>query len=147
MFCKCPKITSLWQNLLSFISKKSGSYNNVKTLEKMFGVSNDTAHKQCINCLFLYLKFYVYRCRFQKRQPNFDAFMVFINYKQKIEYKIAEKRNKLGVHFQKWSFSIANTRPQVQSWFYDVVYQTGLYYCMSCASTVYKKSLLTVFKM
>ena len=81
----------------------------------MFGVSDDTAHKLCKNCSFLYLKFYIYRCRFQKVQPNFDAFMVFINYKKKLEYKIAEKRNKLGVHFKKWSFSIETTRPQAQS--------------------------------
>ena len=66
--------TNPWQNLLSFISKKTGGYNIVTTFEKMFGVSNDTAHKQCINCLFLYLKFYIYRCRFQKLQPNFCGF-------------------------------------------------------------------------
>ena len=47
--------------------------------------------------------------------------MVFINYKKKLEYKIAEKRNKLGVHFKKLSFSIEITRPQAQSWFYAVV--------------------------
>ena len=115
LFCNCPNITSLWQNLLSYISRKTGCCDYVTTFEKMFGVCYDSAHKKCINCLFLYLKFYIYRCKFQKVQPNFDAFMVFINFKRKLEYKIAEKKNKLGAHFKKWSFSTVNTRPQAQS--------------------------------
>ena len=83
---------------------KIEGYNNFTTYEKMFGIFDDRVHKQCINCLFLYLKFYIYRCRFQKVQPNFDAFMIFINYKKKLEYSIAEERNKEGVHLKKMVF-------------------------------------------
>ena len=72
----------------------------------MFGVVDDKTHGQIINCLFLYLKFFIYRCRFKKERPNFAAFIIFVNYKRKIEYKIAEKNNKLGCHLKKWSFSI-----------------------------------------
>ena len=68
----------VWYWMLdNLTNEKTG--NNVTAFEKMFGVSNDTAHKQCINCLFIYLKFYIYHCRFKKLQQDFDAFMVFIN--------------------------------------------------------------------
>ena len=80
----------------------------------MFGVYNNKIHGQIsINCLFLYLKFYSYRRRFQKQLQNVAAFIAFMKYTKKIEYRLAEKRKKLGAHFKKLSFfSIEDVGPQ-----------------------------------
>ena len=61
------------------------------------------SYASCINFLCLCLKYYIYSCRFQGKELIFEAFVSMVKFKQKIEYKIAQKKNKLQVHFKKWS--------------------------------------------
>ena len=58
-----------------------------------------------INFLILYLKFYIYRCKFQQCTPDFKAFLKLMKIKLKTEYKIAEKKGKLSKHLKKFTFN------------------------------------------
>ena len=50
------------------------------------------------------MKFYIYRCKFQKVTPNFQAYKNLVKIKFNTEYKIAENKGKLSKHFKKFSF-------------------------------------------
>ena len=71
----------------------------------LFGVDIGGRHDLYISFLFLCLKFYIIRCKFQKVDLDFQSFISFVKMKQKIEYSKAEKRGKLSLHFKKWSIS------------------------------------------
>ena len=61
----------------------------------MFGVTDTSEHDNCISYLFLCLKFYIHRCKFQKSDLSFVAFMNLVKTKRNIEYKIAVSKGKL----------------------------------------------------
>jgi len=105
LFCRCDKIVPLWDNLSTFIEGKCGENIIFSNLQKMFGIDTmSSEHNVCINFMVLYLKFYIYRCKFQQCIPNFEAFLNLIRLKLKTEYNIAEKRGNLGKHFKKFTF-------------------------------------------
>ena len=51
-----------------------------------------------INFLNLYLKFHIYKCRFQLCNPNFQAFLKLMQIKLKTYYKTVERKGKMGQH-------------------------------------------------
>ena len=109
LFCDCEIITPLWDKLCGFIFSKSGEQLTLSKFEQMFGVNSiKTNHWMIINYLVLYLKFYIHRCKFQKVDPNFSAFLNLVKIKFNTEYKIAEKNKKLGKHFKKFSFDLSD---------------------------------------
>ena len=72
----------------------------------MFGITDISEHDNCINFLFLCMKFYLHRCKFQQTSPNFNAFLNLVKIKRDCEYKIAESKGKLKYHFRKWTLDI-----------------------------------------
>ena len=56
--------------------------------------------------LFLYLKFYIHRCKFQNNSPSFQTYKNLIKIKITSEYKIAECKGKLSKHLKKFSFDL-----------------------------------------
>ena len=72
----------------------------------LFGIHTGSRHDSCINVLFLYLKFYIYSCKFQEKELRFEVFISMVKSKQNVEYKIAQKKNKLNVHFKKWTIQL-----------------------------------------
>ena len=105
MFCDCDKVLPLWDNLSTFIYKKCSERLNLTTFQKMFGLDLlSSEHNRGINFLILYLKFYIYRCKFQQCSPNFQAFLKLVQIKIKTEYRIAEKKGKLSKHLKKFTF-------------------------------------------
>ena len=106
MFCDCEKILPMWNNLNTFIDKKCGENLQLSNFQKMFGIDIlSSEHSMGINFLILYLKFYIYRCRFQQCIPDFKAFLKLMQIKLKTEYKIAEKKGKLSKHLKKFTFN------------------------------------------
>ena len=105
MFCDCDKVLPLWDNLSTFCNKKCCERLNLTTFQKMFGLDLlSSEHSRGINFLILYLKFYIYRCKFQQCSPNFQAFLKLVQIKIKTEYRIAEKKGKLSKHLKKFTF-------------------------------------------
>ena len=61
----------------------------------MFGVIDLSEHDNCINFLFLCLKVYLHRRKFQQTKPNFVAFLNLVKIKRNTEYKMTESKGKL----------------------------------------------------
>jgi len=105
MFCDCVKILPLWDNLSSFVYKKCGERLDFTAFQKMFGMDVvSSEHSRGINFMILYLKFYIYRCKFQQCNPNFQAYLKLMQIKIKTEYRIAERKGKLNNHLKKFTF-------------------------------------------
>ena len=101
----CDKVRPLWDNLSTFIDKKSGENLDLSNFQKMFGMDLlCSEHTRGINFLIHYLKFYIYRCRFQQCNPNFEAFLKLMQIKLKTEYKNAERKGKLSQHLKIFTF-------------------------------------------
>ena len=109
IFCECTIILPIWQKLVDYIDEKVYPCKTVSTAYSdsnyIFGVDKGNRHDKCINFLFLCFKFYDIRCKFQQVNPDFKAFVSFVRIKENVEYKIAQKRGKLPVHFKKWTIS------------------------------------------
>ena len=79
---------------------------NFSNFDKMFGITDISEHDNCINFLFLCMKFYLHRCKCQQTSPNFNAFLNLVKIIRDCEYKIAESKGKLKYHFRKWTLDI-----------------------------------------
>ena len=106
LFFECEKVSPLWDELCFLINNISGESFTFSNFEKMFGVTDLSEHDNCINFLFLYLKFYLHRCKFQQTNPNFVAFLNLVQIKRNAEYKIAESKGKMRQHFKKWTLNL-----------------------------------------
>ena len=106
LFCDCKIVSPLWDELCFYINCATNESFIFSKFDKMFGIRDTSEHDMCINFLFLCLKFYIHRCRFQQTNPNFNAFINFVKIKQKTEYKIAENKDKLTLHYKKWTFDL-----------------------------------------
>jgi hypothetical protein len=109
LFCDCKKIAPLWDELCFFINNVTGESFVFSKFDKMFGLSDISEHDMCITFLFLCLKFYIHRCKFQQTDPCFNAFLNLAKLKQKLEYNIAEGKGKLTQHFKKWTINLENS--------------------------------------
>ena len=106
LFCECEKVSPLWDELCFLINNISVESFTFSNFEKMFGVTDLSEHDNCINFLFLCLKFYLHRCKFQQTNPNFVAFLNLVKIKRNTEHKIAESKGKLRQHFKKWTLNL-----------------------------------------
>ena len=106
LFCECEKVSPLWDELCFLINNISGESFTFSNFEKMFGVTDLSEHDNCISFLFLCLKFYLHRCKFQQTNPNFVAFLNLVKIKRNTEHKIAESKGKLRQHFKKWTLNL-----------------------------------------
>ena len=99
LFCQCEKVSPLWDDLCFLINIISEESFTFSVFEKMFDVTDTSEHDNCISYLFLCLKYYIHRCKFQESDLSFVAFMNLVKTKRNIEYKIAVSKGKLRKHF------------------------------------------------
>ena len=102
LFVECPVVKTIWDQMINFISKKTNQVMNPTVFEKMFGYEND----KFITFLFLLLKYYIYVCKFQSKNPSFEGYKTYVVSMKNVEYAIAKKNNKLPFHFKKWRFKL-----------------------------------------
>ena len=105
LLCDCSKVSPLWDELCFYIDNVTDLSFNFSKFDKMFGIRDVSEHDMCINFLFLCLKFYIHRCRFQQTSPS-SAFLALVRLKRNVEYRIAENKNKLKQHFKKWTINL-----------------------------------------
>ena len=79
-----------------------GENVDFSNFQKIFGIDIlSSEHSMGINFQVLYLKFYIYRCKFQLCIPDFKAFLKLMKIKLKTEFQIAEEKGKLSKHLKK----------------------------------------------
>ena len=75
---------------------------NISEKNIIFGVNTGVSNKDLLNMLLIFLKYYIYRCRFDDKIPNFEGYLEYVRWNFLIEKKIAENTFKLEQHARKW---------------------------------------------
>ena len=102
IFCECPVVNLVWDELLSIINQKQHSNITISHFGKMFGIQGD----KFLTFIFLALKYYIHCCKFSNKTPNIVEFKARLKVIKDTEYFISKKRGKLPIHFKKWRFDI-----------------------------------------
>ena len=68
----------------------------------LYGISPSTKHNTLLNHIIMLFKLFVYNCRSNIKSLNLHNFLLKVQENEKIELKIAKKRNKLFLHELKW---------------------------------------------
>ena len=101
LFCECEKVSSIWKALLDLLLQNYDPHF-LTNFEKIFGVPKD----KFVTYLILLVKYCIYICTFKNELPNVTAFKSFVKKQKEIEYFLANKNDKLPVHFRKWRFNL-----------------------------------------
>ena len=102
VFCECEVVIPLWNDMVEIINRKEDVNFSVSNFDKMFGIQDD----KFLTFLFLIIKYYIFVSKFQNKKPNFVNLLNFIRNIRETEYNIANRRNKLPIHFKKWRFDL-----------------------------------------
>jgi len=102
IFCECEVVIPLWKNIVKIINDKEDANFTITNFEKMFGIQDD----KFLTFVFLCMKYYIYVSKFKNTKPNFISLLSFIKTIRKTEYNIANRRDKLSLHFRKWRFDL-----------------------------------------
>ena len=102
VFCECEVVIPLWNDMVEIINHKEDVNFSVSNFDKMFGIQDD----KFLTFLCLIIKYYIFVSKFQNKKPNFVNLLNFIKNIRETEYNIANRRNKLPIHFKKWRFDL-----------------------------------------
>ena len=96
LFVHCPYIVPLWNYVQQYVD---GNFESTNILFNR--VVNHPGAKE--NCIVLIVKYYIYRSRCMWQKISIQACLNYIKEYYEIEYYIADCKNKLNTHSQKWS--------------------------------------------
>lgn len=106
LYWECSKIQPFWCQIRIFLQSK---YSTDTTLVSYETVSlcnvniQNNMKSNCINYILLLGKYFIFKNKYQKTIPNFSEFLNYLRYKLSLERLIAEMKNKVDVHNNKWS--------------------------------------------
>nr|XP_039263093.1 uncharacterized protein LOC120339092 [Styela clava] len=106
LFYNCPITSEFWSDIDQWIVFKTDNLNFNLGMKECFIGFDDISDMQFINCVLLAARFFIYRCRIQKRKPVFDVFNKFISDIRNNEKYIAMKNGKIMIHNTKWRLFI-----------------------------------------
>ena len=101
LFLKCINVTSLWNEIFTWLKSKNIRQCKLTDEEICFG----TLHLDqfyLVNTIILHAKYFIFVCKVQNTSPLFMSFLSSIRHLEKTERIIALKKNRLGLHEKKW---------------------------------------------
>ena len=104
LFCDCKFVDIFWNDIFDWLSVKFHCDFNLEHRHKLFGFEGKNSIFQFLNGLLLYARFLIYRCKYSKLRPNMMQYFNLIDSIKHSEYFIAKMKNKLDLHFRKWSY-------------------------------------------
>ena len=113
LFNGCVKVQTLWKGIGHSLKLKE--IQNLSQHEVLLGIKGNSNRVKCLNTLILIVKKEIYFERQKGELPSVDHIKKLIKENMKEEYKIAEERNTLTVHLQKWDLLRELDRPLIIS--------------------------------
>ena len=101
LFAECNKVTKIWKEVTENLLQPFG----VKTLSKreiILGIDTTSNQNEIINHIILEVKYYIYVCKLENRNPSFDRIKNRLMITESIEKQIAYKTKKVPRHIHKW---------------------------------------------
>ena len=94
-------MTNVWQEVIDKLLQPFGVTNLTKS-EIILGVETTPEQNEIINHIILEVKYYIYVCKLEKRNPSFDKIKNRLKITESIEKQIAYKTKKVPRHLHKW---------------------------------------------
>lgn len=104
LFWDCNIVRLFWDDLVKWISEKCDHVCDLKLSPELviFGGDNLTKFDCVFDLILLLAKFYIYKCRCAKREPNITAFKNELGLRYSIEKKIHFCNKTLDKFQSKW---------------------------------------------
>lgn len=102
IFCECSRIVTFYVNIKDWCEKLRILLPSANSINVIYGIHPCKKTNWLENHLLLLFKQIVYNGRNNPNILTLSYFKQKVSEIQKIEYKIAQKRNKLPVHLTKW---------------------------------------------
>jgi hypothetical protein len=101
MYYDCQHVQNLWTWIHTWLNEKEVEFNlNFQTA--CFGVQKKSRNDSLINMIILLAKYYIFKCKMENSIPKPDFFLMYVKERKMIEECIAETKNKMNKHNQKW---------------------------------------------
>ena len=99
----CKIVDLFWKELLSWIAIYKDEVVEISLIDLLFGIFDFKA----MNHILLLAKFYIYRCKLEKINPNIYVFRAKVRATYNLELFIAKKKDDLLKHYTKWELFIS----------------------------------------
>ena len=105
LWCNLQKdmCDEIWKVVFRWIKQNSGTIIQYQPTDTLLGWIDLPS----INCIFIIIKQYIYSCRVAGRDPTPMIALTKITSIQNIEKNIAENKDKIKIHNDKWSFLLS----------------------------------------
>ena len=100
LFYNCQYTKALWRDLLFCWGQP---LKLQQPPSKQCLILSDPNETLLVNFIGLLARRYIYYSKMNDKKPNFQGLIPYIKRVYQIEYFIAYKNNKMGLHFKKWS--------------------------------------------
>ena len=101
LFWECNVTRAFWAELQQFLHNKDFIINfNLRTIS--FGLEKRAQDSCILNFLIILAKYYIFRCKYNKNEPEFIAFVQYLKQRKNIEETIAIIKDKTDTHNMKW---------------------------------------------
>ena len=99
---QCTLIEGFWKAFTSWLINQNISLEALALVNILFGVYNENEDNIILKHLILMVKFDIYKCKLNSKNPSLKVFIAKTKTVYQIEQQIATKHNKLLKHYEKW---------------------------------------------
>ena len=85
LFWYCDRIFPLWSALAHWIRSVTEIEIEFSLESVLLGYTNCMPCKNAINCIILVVKFFIYKCKMEGRNPNFAGIQCYLKFNYSIE--------------------------------------------------------------
>ena len=88
-----------WKEILSWTSRYNNDVKNISLPDVFFAKFNTNKDLMIINHTLLLAKFFIYRCKLDKKEPSTGVFKAKLKATYKLELNVASKNDVLSKHY------------------------------------------------
>ena len=87
LFWECTVVQQFWKSFEHLLHSKCGNVMNMQLTQEivLFGNAENFESDDVIDFLILFAKFYIYKCRLDKRHPEISLFVILLIARFRIE--------------------------------------------------------------
>ena len=85
LFWYCDRISHLWIALANWIWSVTDIEIEFSLESVLLGYKNCVPYKNAINCIILVVKFFIYKCKMEGREPDFAGVQSYVKFHYNIE--------------------------------------------------------------
>jgi len=104
LFWRCSIVNRFWKDLANCLNRDCGYMDNLKLNEELilFGQTNGFISDHIFDFIFLFGKFYVYKCKLGNVHPDINLFRMQLSYRYQVEKYLASINLEYDLFEKQW---------------------------------------------